>query len=88
MQQEMHFCISVEDHFLRADRARKQFSCGVVFLERTHSSFSLTSPVIWNLAFNLEIVLGLKIMLQLGFAEHQIEVALWHGSYSDQSNVA
>ena len=48
---------------------------------------SLTSPVIWNLAFSLERVLGLTPNNAPTWfcTEHQLEVALWQGPYPDQS---
>lgn len=42
----------------------------------------------WNLAFSLEMVLGLiQIFLQRGFAK-QLEVLQYHRRYPDQSSIA
>ncbi|KAL7851972.1 hypothetical protein SRHO_G00177570 [Serrasalmus rhombeus] len=80
---------SVENslRYLSTDRVRNRSSWGVVFLGRPLCSLSLTSPVIWNLAFNLEMVLGLTPN-NAGFVEHQLEVARSQGPCPDQSNVA
>lgn len=50
-------CKSVEDclRFLCADRVRKWLCRGVVFLGRLLCDLSLTSSVILNLVFNLEL---------------------------------
>ena len=56
-------CKSVEDslRFRSAERVRNRSSCGDVFLGRPLHGLSLTVPVARNLAFNLEMVLGLTL---------------------------
>ena len=75
-------CKSVEGYswFISAERLQKQSSMDVVFLGGPFHCLSLTSPVIWSLAFSLKIVRGLTTNNpQRAFAEHQLDVDPSHG---------